>query len=114
MMRQFEFGGFTYIGNSAVRQLGEILKLSGNPYDWRPAIDAGASWYTLESAEAQAKCVDEVWAFGLFDFTDAEVPDAVGAGAFFQESDAKHNRFARDGTTYTSQANAAWKILRTG
>ena len=111
---QFQFGGFTYIGNSAVRQLGEILKLGGSPYDWRPAIDAGASWYTLESAEAQAKFIDEVWALGLFDFTDPEVPDAVGAGAFFQENDAGQNRFAIDGATYTPQANAAWKILRTG
>jgi hypothetical protein len=111
---QFQFGGFTYIGNSAVRQLGEILKVSGDPYDWRPAIDAGASWYTLESAESQAKFIDDVWWLGAFDFNDAEVDPAVGSGAFFREDESGHNRFETGGTTYTEQANAAWKILRTG
>lgn len=111
---QFQFGGFTYIGNSAVRQLGEILKISDNPYDWQPAIDAGATWYTLESAESQAKFVDDVWALGVFDFTDREVPDDIGSGAFFREDESGQNRFEKDGMTYTTQANAAWKILRTG
>jgi hypothetical protein len=111
---QFQFGGFTYIGNSAVRQLGTLLNPDEDPYDWRPAIDAGTSWYALDSAEAQAKFVDDVWALGVFDFTDPAVLDAVGSGAFFREDDAGQNRFAKDGVNYTSQANAAWKILRTG
>jgi hypothetical protein len=111
---QFQFSGFGYIGNSALNQLDSLVFSRGyDPYEWRPAIDAGGSWFTLRSAEAQAKFVDAVYATGTFDFTDPAVPDAVGSGAFFREDDSGHNAFVVAGVTYTSQANAAWRILRT-
>ena len=47
---QFQFGGFGYIGNSALNQLDSLVFSRGyDPYKWRPAIDAGESWFTLRS-----------------------------------------------------------------
>ena len=44
---QFQFGGFGYIGNSALNQLDSLVFSRGyDPYKWRPAIDAGESWFT--------------------------------------------------------------------
>jgi hypothetical protein len=111
---QFQFTGFRYIGNSALNQLDSMTFSKGyDPYDWRPAIDSGKSWFMLESAEAQAGFIEDVWASGKFDFTDAAVPDASGAGAFFREDKSGHNSFKLGETSYTEQANAAWRIVRT-
>jgi hypothetical protein len=112
---QFEFGGFQYIGNSALNQLDSLVfDKSYQPYDWQPRIDAGDSWYTLKSVEAQAQFIEDVYASGFFDFDAAGVPDDVNPGAFFKE-DAKlgHNVFTVGVSTYTEQANAAWHIIRT-
>jgi hypothetical protein len=113
---QFQFEGFRYIGNSAFNQLDALVFSRGyQPYAWQSRLDAGDSWYTLKSAEAQASFVDEVWATGIFDHSDASTPDAVGSGAFFREdAEAGVNRFQFDGNDYTAQANAAWRLLRTG
>lgn len=111
---QFQFAGFRYIGNSALNQLDSVVfNRDYDPYEWRRAIDAGDSWFTLRSAEAQAKFVEDVWALGSFDFTDPEVTDPVGSGAFFREDESGHNAFVMAGVAYTAQANAAWRILRT-
>jgi hypothetical protein len=112
---QFEFSGFRYIGNSALNQLDSIaFNKSYDPYAWTGAIDAGATWYTLGSAEAQAQLVQDVFNDGEFVFNDPMAPPDAAPGAFFQE-DAKAgmNRFLFAGKTYTETADAAWRILRT-
>jgi hypothetical protein len=50
-----------------------------------------------------------------FDFEAPGTADDATPGAFFKE-DAKlgHNVFEWGGTPYTEQANAAWRIIRTG
>jgi hypothetical protein len=112
---QFEFQRFQYIGNSALNQLDQIAFSKGyQPYNWKTRLDAGDSWYTIKSAEAQAKFIEDVYASGRFDINAPGVPDDVTPGAFFKE-DAKlgHNEFQVSGTSYTDQANAAWRIIRT-
>jgi hypothetical protein len=112
---QFEFHGFSYIGNSALNQLDQIAFNKGyDPYAWQSHIDAGDTWYTLKSAEAQAAFIEDVFAAGFFHFSDPIMTDDTTAGAFFQE-DAKlgQNMFVVGGTPYTEQANAAWRIVRT-
>jgi hypothetical protein len=92
---QFEFRGFQYIGNSALTHLDSMVFHPGyDEYDWKTHIDAGDSWYTLKSVEAQAQFIEDVYASGGFDFNAAGVPDDVNPGAFFKE-DAKlgHNVF---------------------
>jgi hypothetical protein len=110
---QFQHGGFGYIGNSAFNQLdGMVFNKSYKPYDWRPRIDAGSSWYQLGSVEAQAKFVEDVWAEGIFDFDAPEMPDDASKGAFFREDDGGHNAFREGERDYTEQANAAWHVIR--
>jgi hypothetical protein len=112
---QFQFRGFQYIGNSALNQLDSIaFNKSYDPYNWKPRIDAGDSWYTLKSVEAQAKFIEDVWALGGFDFANADATDVVGSGAFFREDDELGHNFFKDGGDYTEQANDAWRIVRTG
>ncbi len=113
---QFQFEGFKYIGNSALNQLDRILfNPSYQPYDWKPRINAGESWYTLKSIEAQAKFIEDVYALGKFDFQEPGVPDDSAPGAFFREDPSQgHNIFIVGGTNYTEQANDAWRIIRTG
>ena len=113
---QFEFEGFKYIGNSALNQLDQLVFNRGyQPYAWRSRIDAGASWYTLKSAEAQARFIEDVWAVGIFDFDAKGVLDDTTAGAFFRGDPSQgHNVFTVGGSDYTPQANAAWQIIRTG
>jgi len=112
---QFEFEGFRYIGNSALNQLDSmVFSKSYRPYDWKTRLDAGDTWYTIKSAEAQAKFIEDVYASGFFDIDAPGVPDDMAPGAFFKE-DPKlgHNVFGVSGTFYTEQANAAWHIIRT-
>jgi len=112
---QFEFQGFRYIGNSTLNQLDSMVFDKGyQPYDWKTRLDAGDSWYTIKSAEAQAQFIEDVYAVGRFDFDAAGEPDDVTPGAFFN-GNAKlgHNVFQWAGMTYTEQANAAWRIIRT-
>lgn len=113
---QFQFEGFKYIGNSALNQLDRIVFSPGyQPYSWRSHIDAGGSWYTLKSVEAQAQFIGDVFALGIFDFADPATPDTTALGAFFRESpDVGSNRFSFGGIDYTVQANDAWRIVRTG
>lgn len=110
---QFEYGGFGYIGNSAFNQLDSMVFDRGyRPYDWRPRIDAGESWYQLRSVEAQAQFVEDVYAKGMFDFDAPEAADDSAPGAFFHEDGAGHNAFREGERDYTAQANAAWRIIR--
>ncbi|MBO3745597.1 hypothetical protein J5X84_05895 [Streptosporangiaceae bacterium NEAU-GS5] len=112
---QFQFGGFSYIGNSAFNQLdGALFDRDYNPYEWRSRMDGGASWYSLRSVEAQAMFIEDVYVSGVFDYKDPERMDDTGPGAFFHEDEAGMHRFSFGGVDYTSQADAAWHILRTG
>lgn len=113
---QFQFEGFEYIGNSALNQLDSIAFNPGyRPYNWKPRIDAGESWYTLKSVEAQAKFIEDVYALGHFDFDAPDAPDEATPGAFFKEdASLGHNVFIVGDVTYTVQANDAWRIIRTG
>jgi hypothetical protein len=110
---QFQYGGFRYIGNSTFNQLDSmVFNRSYEPYDWRPRMDAGSSWYQLESVEAQAQFVQDVYARGSFDFDAPETPDDHTPGAFFRDGAAGHNSFREGERDYTPQANAAWHIIR--
>ncbi len=111
---QFQFGGFIYIGDSAANQLVKIFNPRHEPYDWRPHIDAGKSWYTLKNIEAQAEFISDVYARGHFNFDAPGVPDDTTPGAFFQEDTSLgSNAFILDTVNYTEQANDAWRIIRT-
>jgi hypothetical protein len=113
---QGQFGGFGYIGNSALHQLDSLVfSKDYDPYEWRPGIDSGRSWYTLRSVEAQAKFIEDVYASGHFDFNDIETSDDKSPGAFFREdAELGRNVFDFGRSTYTDQANDAWRIIRTG
>ncbi|MFD0688671.1 hypothetical protein [Actinomadura fibrosa] len=113
---QFQFGGFGYIGNSAFNQLDSMVFNKGyDPYDWRPRMNQSVSWYNLGSAEAQAKFIEDVYGGGSFTTADLELPTTDRSpGAFFREDVPGTNQFVDAGTDYTAQANAAWRILRTG
>jgi hypothetical protein len=112
---QFEFHGFGYIGNSALNQLDRMVFNKGyDPYVWKTRLDAGDSWYTMKSAEAQAKFIEDVYASGRFDFEAPGVLDDPTPGAFFKEDAALGHNVFQLGGTYTEQANAAWRIIRTG
>ena len=123
---QFQFGGTHYIGQSAIFQIGQILG-GEDPYNWFAKIGTDVNgWYLMEGTEAQAEFIEDVFAFGKF------IPDAGATddsdGAFFRERDDGNNEFVYgldgggDETTspadgaldFTSAANAAWTILRTG
>jgi len=123
---QFQFGGTHYIGQSAVFQ---IFSWFGgeDPYDWFAKIGTDVNgWYLMESTEAQAEFIEDIFNFGKFNADDGTTD--LTAGAFFRESDDGNNEFiySRDGggneTTdpangaldFTSAANAAWTILKTG
>jgi hypothetical protein len=111
---QYQSTGFRYIGNSAFHQLhGIAFNRNYRPYDWRPLIDAGATWLTLRSIEAQAKFIEDLYAAGTFAFTDSARAQLTTPGSFFREDESGTNAFLRAGTPYTTQANAAWQILRT-
>jgi hypothetical protein len=123
---QFQFGGTHYIGQSAVYQI--IKGLGGSdPYDWLGMIGTDAeAWYLLESVEAQAEFIEDVFNFGRFVLDDGT--EDTANGAFFQERDDGDNVFtygidtngneitdpAAGAMDFTDIANAAWTILRTG
>jgi hypothetical protein len=110
---QFEFGGFGYIGNSALNQLDSMAFSKGyKPYDWTSKIDAGATWYTLGSVEAQAQFVEDVFTSGEFVFNDLTHDTAQGA-FFHEDPKVGMNLFQFNGKTYTQVADDAWRILRT-
>jgi hypothetical protein len=110
---QFLYEGFRYIGNSTFNQLDSMVFHPGyNPYNWKPRIDAGDSWYTLKSAEAQAKFIEDVYASGEFVFAEPGVPNATAAGAFFREDKSLGHNLFMSGANYTTQANDAWHIIR--
>lgn len=113
---QFEFEGFRYIGNSTLNQLDHLTLHPGyDPYIWQGRIDAGASWYTLKSVEAQAQFIADVWNLGIFQFDAKGAPEDKTDGAFFRGDPSQgHNLFAFGAGDYTVQANAAWQIIRTG
>lgn len=112
---QFLYEGFKYIGNSAFNQLDSIVFNQGyKPYNWRPHIDAGESWYTLKSAEAQAQFIEDVYRLGHFDFAAPGVLDDVTPGAFFREDKSLGHNVFKSGADYTNQANDAWRIIRIG
>jgi hypothetical protein len=123
---QFQFGGTHYIGQSATFQIGEWLG-GEDPYDWLSKIgDDVNGWYLMESIEAQAEFIEDVFSFGKFVSDDGTTDDS--AGAFFREDDGGNREFiyglddfgiettdpANGASEFTRQAIAAWTILRTG
>lgn len=109
---QFQFEGRGYVGNSALHQLNAMVFSGYDPYDWSKPIDAGATWSTLESAEAQAKFIEDVFVAGEFVYRDPSLDPDTGPGAFFREADENgQNRFVVGNTDYTTEANDAWRIL---
>ena len=112
---QFEFGGFGYIGNSALNQLdSKVFDKGYDPYSWAGKIDAGATWYTLSSVEAQAQFVEDVFTTGAFVFNDPMLMADTAEGAFFREDPkAGMNLFQVGPKNYTQVADDAWRILRT-
>jgi hypothetical protein len=127
---QFQFGGTHYIGQSAVLQV--THKFGGDdPYDWFNKIGTDTNaWYLLESVEAQAEFVEDMFQFGKFIFDDGTIDnsDAASPGAFFRDRDSGHNEFtygldpsgteitaiASGAIDFTTIGNAAWKILKIG
>lgn len=111
---QFQFGGTQYIGQSVLYQLGQRFG-GGNPYNWQASIGSGDNaWYLLDSVEAQASFIDDVYSTGVF------VPTGGAAdttdGAFFQRNKSGQNQFlfGTPSVDYTSRANAAWDVVRIG
>jgi hypothetical protein len=113
---QFQFEGTKYIGNSALNQFDSMFISKGyTPYSWVDAINAGNSWYTLKSVEAQAQCIEDVFSDGEFVYYDPALLADTTPGAFFKEdSRTGHNEFEYGGDNYTRMANEAWRIIRTG
>jgi len=113
---QFQSEGTEYIGNSALNQFDSMFTSKGYmPYSWVNSINAGDSWYTLKSVEAQAQFIEDVFIDGEFvPIKDPTHPDK-SPGAFFTEDDENgHNRFEYGGSVYTDAANQAWRIIRSG
>lgn len=111
---QFQFEGTKYIGNSALNQLdAKVLSPAYDPYEWTAAIDSGATWYTLRSVEAQAQFIEDVFLLGLFVYAEGQSSPTPKPGDFFREDEGGSNLFEFEGNNYTSQANAAWRIVRT-
>lgn len=123
---QFQFGGTHYIGQSAIFQ---IFSWFGgeDPYDWFAKIGTDVNgWYLMESTEAQAEFIEDIFNFGNFIADDGTTDNTNGA--FFRESDDGNNEFiygldgggnestnpADGALDFTSAANAAWTILKTG
>jgi hypothetical protein len=105
---QFQYGGTQYIGQSMVQQA-----IGGRAtYDWRTAMGQGDNaWYLLDSNEAKASFIDNVFSSGTFNLDDGSIDDSDGA--FFTARDNGANSFIDDGEDYTVRANHAWSILKT-
>lgn len=105
---QFQYGGTQYIGQSMVQQA-----IGGQAtYDWRTTIGQGDNaWYLLDSNEAKASFVDNVFSSGTFNFDDGTVDSSDGA--FFAAHDNGTNDFIDSGVDYTVRGNHAWNILKT-
>lgn len=112
---QFQFGGTQYIGQSALYQLWEMLFGGADPYDWQASIGSGDNaWYLLDSVEAQAQFIEDVYTAGVFIPTGG-TPNTTD-GAFFQRNKTGQNEFKSSTTSvdYTSRANFAWDVVRIG
>ena len=112
---QCQFGGAHYIGQSTIYQGLEIIGWMNSPYDWQSHLGTGPdAWFLLDSVEAQAKFIEDVFGSGKFVF-DSGAED-LNPGAFFQKRDDGNNSFTRiasDGTTVdlTIEANGAWDYI---
>ena len=88
-----------------------------SPYDWSSRLGTGPdAWFLLDSVEAQAKFIEDVFAAGIFRFDSGAEHRPPPPGAFFQKRDDGHNLFrvvAPNGTVsdLTLQANGAWDYI---
>lgn len=105
---QFQFGGTHYIGQSLIHQaIG-----GGSTYRWRNTIGSDDNaWYLLNSIEAKASFIQDIFTDGNFIKIDGTIDQTDGV--FFTTSDDGTNSFIDSGTDYTVQANHAWNILKT-
>lgn len=120
---QFQFAGTHYIGQSVFRQLAEDFGGS-DPYDWLAVIGSDVNgWYLMDSVEAQAEFIENVYHHGKHIATDGTVDEQDGA--FFRGNVGGRNQFffgrnaagpttdpAAGALDFTAAANAAWTILK--
>ena len=111
---QFQFGGAHYIGQSAVLQGLQLLGMSGDLYDWESRIGTGDdAWFLLDSVEAQAQFLEDVFAHGRFELDTGAVEPPPAT--FFQRRDDGANAFDFSNGTApidrTVEANGAWDYV---
>jgi hypothetical protein len=122
---QFQFGGAHYMGQSVVYQSLFSAGLTGSPYFWETMIGIGTnSWYLLESVEAQAEFIEDLFNFGRFIPANDQLDTEEGNGAFFKAGSDGRNEFlfSRDaqgigsnqGADFTAIANRAWQTIQVG
>ncbi len=114
---QFQFGGAHYIGQSALYQGWHMIFGGDDPYDWESRIGPDDNaWYLLDSVEAQAEFIEDVYTDGEF-VPSGGTPVTVD-GAFFRRDKTGQNQFVFGNTgpvtDYTARANAAWDVVRIG
>ena len=105
---QFQYSGSHYIGQSLVHQAiwGQEI------YNWRNRIgEDDNAWYFLDSIEAKANFIDDIFSGGTFNDNNGTIDSSEGA--FFTTQDSGVNEFQDGGTDYTVRANHAWNILKT-
>jgi hypothetical protein len=104
---QFQYAGTQYIGQSMVQQA-----IGGKAtYDWKTTMGQDDNaWYLLDSNEAKASFIDNVFSDGTFS-SGGIVDDSDGA--FFATGKKGTNNFQDGGVDYTVRANHAWDILKT-
>jgi len=104
---QFQYAGTQFIGQSMIQQA-----IGGQAtYDWRTTIGQDDNaWYLLDSNEAKASFVGDVFSDGTFN--SGGIVDNSD-GAFFTTGKKGTNNFQDGGVDYTVRANHAWDILKT-
>ena len=105
---QFQFSGTQYIGQSTVFQ-----GIAGpQAYSWRNNITTDDNaWFLLESVEAKASFIEDVYMGGDYTPTGGVIDETEGA--FFLPPNQGVNNFTEAPNDYTVRANHAWEILKT-
>lgn len=110
---QFQYGGTQYIGQSTLYQLWHMIFGGSSPYEWQSSIGSSDNaWYLLDSVEAQAQFIEDVYTDGVFIPKGEE--SIKTAGAFFKRDKTGKNEFffGRPADDFTARANAAWDVVR--
>lgn len=111
---QYQHGGNRYIGNSIIHQLyGRFIDKRYDPYRWEEPLQAcGGDWQALQSVEAQAQFIQDVFELGKFRHSNPARGTETGEGAFFRETtEAGSHEFRCQNKDFTMAANQAWKII---